>query len=72
MSLQQQLAGWAADKCQMVYHLLHIQIFISSLPPLGKDPLDGTIAVNSMKKLIPLYKTPQKNTQDNCWSSQLQ
>ena len=51
---------------------IDIQIFILSLPSLGKDPLVGTIAVKGMKKLIPLYKTPQKNTQDDCWSSKLQ
>ena len=51
---------------------IDIQIFISSLPSLGKDPWIGTIEVKGMKKLIPLYKTPQKNTQDYCWSSQLQ
>ena len=43
-----------------------IQIFTSSLPSLGKGPEGETIAVKGMKKLIPLYKTPQKNTQDNC------
>ena len=51
---------------------INIQIFISSLPSLGNDPLVGTIAVKDMKKLIPLYKTTQKNTQYDCWSSQLQ
>ena len=29
---------------------INIQIFISSLPSLGKDPLDGTIAAKGMKK----------------------
>ena len=43
-----------------------IQIFISSLPSLGKGPQGETFAVKGMKKLILFYKTPQKNTQDDC------